>query len=739
KTGKRAWRFWTTPASGEPPEFADNVRNLLRSLLSLERGEASIKGTKIVLAGAPSSAAIAEQVTAAVTAMGGTVTLEPPAVADYSVSLMKVAGALTITGFVPNAATRDRLAAQPGTDATGVKLGRGAPDGFAQALDFGLAVLANLRDGQFDIKGTRLTLGGRAASATDFNAAVAEAKKGAPAGFTLATAELHPPLVAPFAWSATKAADGGVTIAGSQPPDDALRDALHARVAKLTADTAESADGAPPDFAASAQKGLEILALLDTGSLALDGTRWSIEGTVDNAGKASAVDAAYASAVLRAAGWTFTVHAPVEQTLPIIAPYTWHAVKAADGAVNLSGFVPSDDVRAALSAKAPAASDIATLGAGAPDSFAATAGAALDALMALSEGSVGLDADRWSLTGAIPTTADRDAVLAALAGKIDIAAWQIAVQAADAAPMVTPYLWSATKTADGSVLLAGYVPNDALKRQSTTDAGSLAQDTTSFASGEPNGFAAHVTSGLAALSHLLDGAARFDGGSWSLNGTAASAEQADAARAALADQVADWTVRLSVTSPSEPAPLSSSASEAQPSSSSVEPEPSSSASSAEPAVSSEPSAIVSSSASEPPTPVAPESPRWADFKTASMLLCQARVDTLADKNAILFKAGSATLTPDSLGVIDELAADLGLCPRSYVHVQGHTDADGNADVNLGLSVARSEAVVASLVERGVAEDRLYAEGFGETDPIASNDTKAGKQRNRRIAFEITPE
>ena len=72
-------------------------------------------------------------------------------------------------------------------------------------------------------------------------------------------------------------------------------------------------------------------------------------------------------------------------------------------------------------------------------------------------------------------------------------------------------------------------------------------------------------------------------------------------------------------------------------------------------------------------------------------------------------------------------------------MQGHTDTDGDADGNLALSVARAEAVVAELIKRGVDESRLYAEGYGETDPIASNDTKDGKAKNRRIAFAISEE
>ena len=97
------------------------------------------------------------------------------------------------------------------------------------------------------------------------------------------------------------------------------------------------------------------------------------------------------------------------------------------------------------------------------------------------------------------------------------------------------------------------------------------------------------------------------------------------------------------------------------------------------------------------------------------------------------------MTDESLASLGMLAADLGECPETAVYIEGHTDADGPDDLNLALSVARAEAVVDALVERGVAYQRLYAVGYGESLPIASNDTRDGKQANRRIAFTVLDE
>ncbi|MDH5305387.1 MAG: OmpA family protein, partial [Gammaproteobacteria bacterium] len=73
---------------------------------------------------------------------------------------------------------------------------------------------------------------------------------------------------------------------------------------------------------------------------------------------------------------------------------------------------------------------------------------------------------------------------------------------------------------------------------------------------------------------------------------------------------------------------------------------------------------------------------------------------------------------------------------SRIAVIGHSDATGSADGNLQISRARAAAVAAALQLRGVARDRLIVEGRGATQPIASNDTVAGRERNRRIEFEL---
>ncbi len=119
-------------------------------------------------------------------------------------------------------------------------------------------------------------------------------------------------------------------------------------------------------------------------------------------------------------------------------------------------------------------------------------------------------------------------------------------------------------------------------------------------------------------------------------------------------------------------------------------------------------------------------------------LCNANLEQLVANQAILFQSGSARITDGSRTVLTNIADVLSNCPNAVVEVEGHTDADGDDLINLSLSVQRAETVVSELVEMGVRADRLYALGFGETLPIADNDTRQGKAQNRRIVFTVRP-
>jgi outer membrane protein OmpA-like peptidoglycan-associated protein len=105
---------------------------------------------------------------------------------------------------------------------------------------------------------------------------------------------------------------------------------------------------------------------------------------------------------------------------------------------------------------------------------------------------------------------------------------------------------------------------------------------------------------------------------------------------------------------------------------------------------------------------------------------------------ILFATDSASLNGQVRSDLFVLSDSLNKYPQSVVTVVGHTDSTGTAAYNQDLSERRARAVAAVLREGGVASSRIRVVGAGESQPIATNQTAAGRQQNRRVDITITP-
>ena len=116
--------------------------------------------------------------------------------------------------------------------------------------------------------------------------------------------------------------------------------------------------------------------------------------------------------------------------------------------------------------------------------------------------------------------------------------------------------------------------------------------------------------------------------------------------------------------------------------------------------------------------------------------CVAEIAAVLDKGQIAFEPGSATLSPSARPLLDRIAETLKDCADYPIEVAGHTDSQGGEEMNLALSEDRAEAVVASLMERRILTGNLHPVGYGESTPIARNDTEEGRESNRRIEFTL---
>lgn len=103
-----------------------------------------------------------------------------------------------------------------------------------------------------------------------------------------------------------------------------------------------------------------------------------------------------------------------------------------------------------------------------------------------------------------------------------------------------------------------------------------------------------------------------------------------------------------------------------------------------------------------------------------------------DLYGIYFDTDKATLKPESETTLEQVRALLAARPQLQVVIAGHTDAEGGDAHNLALSQRRAAAVVAWLVDKGIAAERLQSEGHGEAMPVAGNDTPEGRALNRRV-------
>ncbi len=108
-------------------------------------------------------------------------------------------------------------------------------------------------------------------------------------------------------------------------------------------------------------------------------------------------------------------------------------------------------------------------------------------------------------------------------------------------------------------------------------------------------------------------------------------------------------------------------------------------------------------------------------------------------NDVHFNSGQASLRSDSYNALNDLLEILKIKSHMTVEIAGHTDDVGDTNSNLTLSRKRAETVRSYLIKNGIEPSRLVAKGYGESKPIAYNDTPEGRQKNRRTEVVILSE
>ncbi len=116
--------------------------------------------------------------------------------------------------------------------------------------------------------------------------------------------------------------------------------------------------------------------------------------------------------------------------------------------------------------------------------------------------------------------------------------------------------------------------------------------------------------------------------------------------------------------------------------------------------------------------------------------CVAQINAILDARQITFAPGSADIDSSAQDTITKIAEAMRDCQDVPMEIGGHTDSQGRETMNQRLSQSRAESVLSALLARRVLTNNLTARGYGETQPIADNDTEEGREANRRIEFRL---
>ncbi|WP_425409071.1 OmpA family protein [Hyphococcus sp.] len=303
--------------------------------------------------------------------------------------------------------------------------------------------------------------------------------------------------------------------------------------------------------------------------------------------------------------------------------------------------------------------------------------------------------------------------------------------AAPAAPIADPFTLIA-QYENGAVTLTGYAPNDDTRHAMRELAraafpGAEISGTIDLAAGAPapeHEWLSAVNLVLAGLAQLQHGEAVISGAQIEISGTARSQSSRQSLTnlsARLPDAFAT-TIDVAVDAPPpeetrtelpEETPELTAEAQSQPD---------------EQAVGSSPEAA----ALPADTPAAPEE----NEEEPAAPDCVALLQAAANERRIGFSSARADIDTRSRNQLREIASQLSNCPQARLRVTGHTDASGNAARNLQLSGYRADAVRTFLTSVGAPAARITARGVGSAQPLVSNATPAGRERNRRIEIEV---
>ncbi len=632
--------------------------------------------------------------------------ITPPVAKPYEWMADYDGQAVKLSGFAPNADARkaieDEVKAQlPDASIDNqIKLASGAPAEFKVATDHGIGYFPLLNQGRVSFTDTEFRVSGVSKSGADFETATNRVAD-LISGYSLGENAIQLNGVSPYIWSAAKDANT-LTLDGFVPSTsgrDRILSQTKASFPNFTVvDNMEIAGGATSGFDGGVTRGLEGLALLNTGRANISDDALTVTGdTLSQDSYTSVTDK------MAAELQDMTVNSDI--SAPMADPYRW-SVRKSDESITVRGMANNTtDAQAAVTAVANAFSgatvvDRQTFASGQPEGFADARGLLPSLLKNLEAGEANMVGKSISISGrasseGIAKFVENELKAKAPSGYTTSAnvLWPVQEVVAPEPPIADPYRWSVSKLPDGLTVL-GNVADDGerlsvVQMVKDTLGGGDVTDKQVIARGKPEGFDQAREAALKQTRYLVAGQANIIGKKVSITGRAKNENIRGLIERGLKRSAPEgYETAVNVIVPDTEKLVGK------------------------------------------PVEFKPQEP------AVTVEACQVSIVNAINGRKIQFETARATLLPASNEVLSAVLDAAAKCPDLRLEIAGHTDSRGRDNYNMELSTARAQAVVTELISKGMPAERLDAKGYGETSPIADNDTAEGRALNRRIQFKV---
>ncbi len=506
------------------------------------------------------------------------------------------------------------------------------------------------------------------------------------------------PVAETYAFNATKSEDG-LALSGVMPTNGALDTIKSGFGTAKGIDSLSLASGEPDmKFGDAANSGLLALGKLSEGELNITGNTVRLRGLAQDAATLASVEN-----IELPEG--YTLEADLSVPLPTRDAYTFSLTKNENGAISGQGFAPNEASAAAIKAAIGSDVDI-ELADGAPDvDWAELVGAGHAALGQMEQGEVSIRSNMLTVTGVAPEGAS-EMITATLAEAMPVGA-QLSTTIAEPDPILPPKTaLNVFVDANEEITVYGDGPQD-LSDQAVRDALGL-PNTTKI---DVNGVDTEAGPALAELEAIKDWLPEFETALFEVSGDGITLEgetKSDVDATLLAETLGSDDRFSGITVRPTQREYENGFKRLD---------------------------LVNGDMMEYIAgywiPVAA-----FDVSASS---CTTNLEGLVQRQRVTYVLGDATLSPKARRAVNALAGLLRKClveDGMYVQIDGHTDSVGDDAYNLELSKARSASVVNALSERGITADRMKSAGYGESEPIATNDTEEGRAMNRRTQITL---